>query len=95
MGPYYILLLLSVLTVITDSFKILESRDLLALGNWEQGKEKYSLACKEKLMVHSTHNPTENATFSKDQIPDNRAFLQADTEEKRSYGVWEQGCKTS
>ena len=89
-GLYYILFPLSVLTMITDSFKILEARKAIALGNWEQGIEKYNLAYQEKLVVCSTHYSTENAMFSEGQIPDSRAFSQADKEEereKKSYGV--------
>lgn len=47
-GPYYILFPFSVLTLITDSFKILEARRAFGFKKLRTGKEKYNLVYQEK-----------------------------------------------
>lgn len=69
----------SVLTVITDNFKILEARRAIS----SQEGEEYNLSSQGKLMVCSTPYSTENAMFSEGQISDGRNFSQADTEKRR------------
>lgn len=59
MRPYYILLSPSVLTLITKSFKILETKRAFSFQKLRAGRRKVQLSLYGKLMVHNTHCSTK------------------------------------